>query len=121
MKAKRVIISILVLIFLMLIDIGISSTIINKRYYRELAWETVNRDGTVTDWKNAEVSFVDIETATVYIPETISANINRKLLVLNGGRAVRVEMHTTRDGMLGPIVLYFNPFTKQCFGGGIRL
>ena len=51
----------------------------------------------------------------------LSAKINNFLLFLNGGRVISVEFTTTDYGALGPIVLYFNPFTRQCIGGELRM
>jgi hypothetical protein len=41
---------------------------------------------------------------------------NLNLLMLNGGRAVHVMLHTDLDGLLGPIGIYFNPFTGVVVG-----
>ncbi len=121
MKINKIAVSLLIFIALIIIDIQVTSTFVNKRYYRELTWEMLEHHNTIIEWKKSDVSIVDIGKYHVHTPDIFTAKINRQLLFINGGRAVRVEIKTTNDGMLGPIVLYFNPFTKQCIGGELRL
>jgi hypothetical protein len=122
MKRKSVFLMvILALAISSLVYIQISSRHIDKNYYRNLAWEVANHNETILDWKKADVSLININKSPANTPPVFSGKLNRFLLFLNGGRAVRVEFFTTQDGMLGPIVLYFNPFTKKCVGGDIRM
>lgn len=121
MKKIIVIIGILVLVIAAFTYIQVASSHIDEGYYRKLAWEAVNHDKTVIDHEKAQVSLININKFPVNTPPVFSSKLNRRLLVLNGGRAVRVEFTTTMNGLLGPIVLYFNPFTKKCFGGDLRL
>jgi hypothetical protein len=74
-----------------------------------------------SDWRKADVSLINFNKSSAITPPVFSGKLNRFLLFLNGSRAVRVEFSTNQDGMLGPIVLYFNPFTKRCVGGDIRM
>lgn len=121
MKIRKIAISILILVSLIIVNIAVTSTFVNKRYYRELTWDMLGRHKTIIDWKKSDVSIVDIYKHPVNTPDIFIVKLNRELLRLNGGRAVRVTISTTQDGMLGPVVLYFNPFTKQCIGGEIRM
>lgn len=119
MKRKVKIAIVPIILVIMLSYIEISTHFVNELEYRRLAWELVNHDKHVNDWQQGKVSVVKLNKSNRVIP--LSGKINRFLLVLNGGYAVRVEFSTDQDGMLGPIVLYFNPFTKQCVGGDIRM
>ncbi len=119
MRKKGVIIFLLILAAAS-IYIGLSSAVINKNYYRELAYKLENYHKTIIDWETADVSLIKVKDTPFDTPPIFSAKINRTLLFLNGGYAVRVELSTTQDDFFGPIVLFFNPFTKQCIGGYLR-
>lgn len=121
MKKKRIIVTILLVVAVLFIYIKISSTVINDNYYRKLAWETSNHGKTIISWQTAKVSLVNVKEKPIHVAPILSGKINKFLLLFNGGRAVRVEFSTTQDGLLGPIILYFNPFTKQCIGGELRM
>lgn len=120
MKGKSII-TVLLIAAVMFTYIGISSILINESYYRELAWEVANHDKTIIDWQTADVSIINVKENPIHTAPVLSAKINRTILILNGGHAVRIEFSTTNEGLLGPIVLYFNPFTKQCIGGDLRM
>mgnify|MGYP000612573192 CR=1 FL=1 len=121
MKGKNIISTVLLIAAAMFIYIGISSILINENYYRELAWEVANHDKTIINWQTANVSLINVKENPIHTAPVLSAKINRSILILNGGHAVRIEFSTTNEGLLGPIVLYFNPFTKQCIGGDLRM
>jgi len=98
-----------------------STIVINKNSYRKLAWELVNHNKTIINWETANVSLKNEKEMPIHVSAMLSAKINNFLLFLNGRRVIAVEFSTTDDGALGPIVLYFNPFTKQCIGGELRM
>jgi len=117
----------IIFISVVLVAIGISfyiwkSTVfINEMYYRKYAYAIQNYDSNIIDWKEAKVTLVKLEKEHCKTPRILSAIINRYLLFLNGGYAVKVEMRTKLDGLLGPSILYFNPFTKQYVGAALRM
>jgi hypothetical protein len=122
MKRKSILIICLLIVVSIFFYIGISSTVvINKNYYRKLAWELVNHNKTIINWETANVSLKNEKETPMHVAPTLSARINNFLLFLNGGRVISVEFSTTHDDLLGPMVLYFNPFTKQCIGGDLRM
>jgi hypothetical protein len=120
MKRKSIIVIALLIVVAVFVYIGISSTIINENYYRNLAWKMSNHDKAIINWETANVSKINLKETYIYTPLLFSCKLNRFLLFLNGGSAVRVEFRTTQDGYLGPIVTYFNPFTKQYIGSNLR-
>ena len=105
----------------LIIYIWASTTFINEMNYRKRAYAIENYAKNILDWKNAKVTLVKLEKEPCNTPQLFNAKINRFLLFLNGGYAVKVEMNTSSDGLLGPSILYFNPFTKQCIGGVLRM
>ncbi|HHU78506.1 MAG: hypothetical protein ACOX27_02480 [Caldicoprobacterales bacterium] len=117
---RKIIVPVLMVLVILFIYIGYSTTRINEAYYRELAWETVGKDSTIIDWASADVELVKLNTESYHKSPDLSGRISHGLIFLNGGYAVRVHFRTVQDGLLGPIVLYFNPFTKQCIGAGLR-
>jgi hypothetical protein len=121
LKGKSIIITVLLIAAAMFIYIGISSTVINENYYRRLAYRVVNNDKTINNWETADVDLLNIKENPARTAPILSAKVNKFLLFLNGGHYVRVVFDTTQDSLIGPIVLYFNPFTKQCFGGALRM
>ncbi|HKL80679.1 MAG TPA: hypothetical protein VJ888_09635 [Mobilitalea sp.] len=120
MRIRRIIIILVVIILATYIYIGLSSKVINERHYRERAWEVINQDENVLDWEKADVTLVKLKGVAVVAPSKTSAKIGRSLLLFNGGYAIQVSFSTTLDPLLGPIVVYFNPFTKQYIGSGLR-
>lgn len=119
---KRTVIICLLIVVSIFTYIGISSTIvINENSYRKLAWELVNHNKTIINWETANVSLRNEKETPMLVAPILSAKINNFLLFLNGRRVISVEFPTTDDGALGPIVLYFNPFTRQCIGGELRM
>ena len=122
MKWKIIIVTCLLLIVSIVVYIGVSSNyIINKSDFRSKAWELIQHDSTVIDWENSKVSIINSKDTPMIVAPILSAKINNALLFLNGGRVICVEFSTTNEGMLGPIVLYFNPFTRHCIGGQLRM
>jgi hypothetical protein len=65
-------------------------------------------------WEAAEVEMVKGHNTGMTLDPWQEFNLN--LLMLNGGRAVHVMLHTDLDGILGPIGIYFNPFTGVIVG-----
>ena len=122
LKWKIIIVTCLLLIVSIIVYIGVSSNyIINKSDFQSKAWELIQHDSTVIDWENSKVSIINSKDTPMVVAPILSAKINNALLFLNGGRVVCVEFSTTNQGLLGPIVLYFNPFTRQCIGGQVRM
>ena len=103
------------------IYIWASTTFINEMDYRSYAYALSNYSENILNWENAKVTLVKLETEPCITPNIISMKINRYLLFLNGGYAVKVEMRTNMDELLGPLIIYFNPFTRQYIGGAPRL
>ena len=117
-----IIVTCLLLIVSIAVYIGVSSNfIINKSDFQNKAWDLIEHDSSVIDWENSKVSIINSKDTPMIVAPILSAKINNALLLLNGGRVVCVEFSTTNEGMLGPIVLYFNPFTRQCIGGQLRM
>ena len=122
LKCKIIIVPGLLLIVSIAVYIGVSSNfIINKSDFQNKAWDLIEHDSTVIDWENSKVSIINYKDTPMIVAPILSAKINNALLFFNGGRVVCVEFSTTNERMLGPIVLYFNPFTRQCIGGQIRM
>lgn len=96
------------------IYIWVSTTHINKMYYQEFTFKINNYAKNVIDWRNAPVTVVKFKDCMHNNPSILSAKISRALLFLNGGYAVRVEIHISGNGIDDFIPYYFNPFTKQC-------
>lgn len=122
MGRRRKVGSIIAMVFILLVaaavfvhirvsTVHIDETDYVKRAYAILSdtWNTVYSDV-------AEVSLVKLKKEKCITPPDIRGKINRHLIFLNGGYAVKVEIHTDLDGLLGPITLYFNPFTRQWIG-----
>jgi hypothetical protein len=65
-------------------------------------------------WEAAEVEMV--QGHSIGATRGAWQEFNLNLLMLNGGRAVHVMLHTDLDGLLGPIGIYFNPFTGVIVG-----
>ena len=122
LKWKIIIVTCLLLVVSIAVYIVVSSKfIINKSDFQNKAWDLIEHDSTVIDWGNSKVSIINSKDTPMIVAPILSAKINNALLFLNGGRVVCVEFSTTNEGMLGPIVLYFNPFTRQCIGGQLRM
>jgi hypothetical protein len=88
-----------------------------------LGMET-EREALLADgWKDAEVEMVRGARLDV-IPmsgwDGLWREFNLGLLMLNGGRTVHVVFHTGLDGLLGPIGIYYNPFTGVAVGYDLR-
>ncbi len=122
-KRRSFVIFIAVLLILIAASIYIwaSSNFINEMNYRKQAYALHNYSTHVFDWEEAKVTLVKLAEEPCRTPNIFSAKINRYLLFLNGGYAVKVEMRTDMDDLLGPSILFFNPFTKQCIGGVLRM
>jgi hypothetical protein len=97
-----------------------STNIIDEMSYREQAYALQDYSPHIIDWEEAKVTLVKLADEPCITPNIFAAKANRYLLFLNGGYAVKVEMRTDIDGLLGPSVMYFNPFTKQYIGGALR-
>ena len=79
--------------------------------FRELAWNqlsNVDKETVKHDWREAAVSLAEWNSVGIK-----TDGLNRKLVV-------SVTFNTDRDGLLGPIVLYFDPYTKKAAGYAIR-
>lgn len=124
MKKKWLIL--LIIIAASFIYISASTLIINQESYRSLGWEVSKNDKSIINWEAAEVKLVNLnanEQKQLFFPDrsNIGAKFSHYLLVLNGNHAVYVKFNTTQDGLLGPIGLYFNPFTRVLIGWDIRM
>jgi hypothetical protein len=119
-KSKRIIITVIFVVVSVSIYILVSTIFINEMNYRIRAYAITNYAKNIIDWKVSNVALVKLEKEPCNTPRILSARIGRYLLFFNGGYAVKVEMHTNMDDLLGPEILYFNPFTKQCIGGVLR-
>lgn len=78
--------------------------------YRKKAWDSlseVSRKSITDDWSKAIVQIKDVDIKTEKIK-------GRRLVV-------SVTFNTDLDGLLGPIVAYFDPKTKEIIGGAPRL
>jgi len=120
-KGKIIVVTVIIAIVGIFIYIWASTSFINEMNYRKRAYAIQNYDTNIIDWEEAEVTLVKLAKEYCITPRIFSVRINRYLLFLNGGYAVKVKMHTKLDGLLGPSILYFNPFTKQYIGGAPRM
>jgi hypothetical protein len=126
MKNKK---NVLILLFIIVgtgIYIWFSTMFINERTYRKLGWKASDYSDTIINWEEAEVKLVNLDRSPEVQERFLSygdkwGKVNQSLLFLNGNNAVYVCFNTTQDGLLGPIGLYFNPFTKQIIGIDIRM
>ena len=121
MKRKIIIVAVIIAMAGIFIYIWASTAFINEMNYRKRAYALQNYDSNIIDWEEAEVTLVNLAEEYCITPRIFSVRVNRYLLFLNGGYAVKVKMHTKLDGLLGPSILYFNPFTKQYIGGAPRM
>lgn len=121
MKSKSIIITVMLAVISISTYVWISTTFINEMDYRERAYAIQNYDPNIIDWEEAKVTLVKLAKEPCITPPILNVRINRYLLFLNGGYAVKVEMRTKQDGLLGPSILYFNPFTKQWIGAVPRM
>lgn len=103
--------------------ITFSTMQINKEAYMKRAWAHLGPESRLESWKGGEVSVVSLgSSGPAIVPEdSISAEWNRQLLRLNGNRAVRVLFHHDQEALLGPMVVYYNPFTKQVIGYDVMM
>ncbi|NIK79963.1 hypothetical protein FHS15_005147 [Paenibacillus castaneae] len=114
--------------FILVILIGayivISTTFINEKAYMKRAWDESNHNKHIINWEEGEVSTNSLQDKNIkqlFIPKRNTfAKINRSLLWINGNKAVRVLFHTDNEGLIGPITVYFNPFTKQVIGYDVK-
>ncbi|WNQ11949.1 hypothetical protein MJA45_02500 [Paenibacillus aurantius] len=108
------------LVFLGAAYITISTLLINKPPYLKHAWDEVRHSPHIENWQEGEVTAASLQEERfkqLFLAKpTAWATINRHLLRLNGNHAIRVMFHTDNEGILGPITVYFNPFTKQVIG-----
>jgi hypothetical protein len=116
MKRKIIIIAVILVVVSISIYIWASTAFIDEMAYRERAYVITNYDRNIINWEEARVYLVKLREEPCRTFRDLNARINRYLLFLNGGYAVKVEFRTYYDGVLGPLVLYINPFTKQLIG-----
>lgn len=116
-KIKVLLTIFLGVIFVTAIYIACSTIYINGDMYRKVAWDYVKHDKTIINWNNGSVEKIELPSDRYLInPHKQSGNINRVLLNLNGNQAVKVTFNTELDALLGPSIIYINPFTKQVIG-----
>ncbi|MDG0791164.1 hypothetical protein OMP38_09975 [Cohnella ginsengisoli] len=80
-------------------------------HYRELAWNRLSDEERKTLTTPREKAIVAVE-AGENVPHKIQ---NRALDVV-----VSVQFNTELDGLLGPIIMYFDPMTKEWVGNALR-
>lgn len=93
--------------------------------FRAQAWNYTKHDKSIVNWKKGEVEVVRLDSRYRYKPGAMLPagplpTTNLALLWFNGNRAVHVTFHTTNDPMLGPVSIYFNPFTFTVIGVDAR-
>ncbi len=93
-----------------------STVFIDEMNYTERAYSILEYEPNIIDWKYANVTLVKLGNEPCLTLNISSARINRYLLFLNGGYAVKVKIRTSMSNISGPSVLYFNPITKQLIG-----
>ncbi|MGZ9583019.1 hypothetical protein [Paenibacillus marinisediminis] len=124
MRLKKPLWFTITLVILIGAYIVISTTFINEEAYLKQAWDETNHDKHIINWQEGEVSINSLQEKSIkqlFIPKPNTfAKINRSLLWINGNKAVRVLFHTDNEGLLGPIAVYINPFTKQVIGYDVR-
>ena len=120
MKKKKAIFISLIIIVGIIIYIGLSTYIVKDKSYRSLAWNYENHDKNIHDWESAKVTLVKLTDKQKLTMTNSSSKINRKLLFLNGDKAICVTfyVYVSVTGKLEPLNYYFNPFTKQFIGLG---
>jgi hypothetical protein len=120
-KYRTVVIIVLGIVVITTIHIVSSSKLINKGNYRKSAWEYTKHDKTIIDWDKASVDIIKLPPSkSLALSQINKVRFNRILLNLNGNQAVRVTFHTEMDVIVGPLVIYYNPFTKQVIGIDFR-
>lgn len=106
--------------------IGSCNKIINKDTYLNIAWDYIDHDKTIIDWKKGQVSLVKLGPDSFIYQRKIlergyySNRINRLLLILNGNNVINVTFETSLDNLLGSEVVFINPFTKSVIGENVR-
>lgn len=118
---RRKIITVIIILIIASVYIWISTTYINKGNYSRRAYDQVYKNRPSSTTKAAKVTLVKLKDEPCTTPPGLVYKLNRYLLFLNGGHAVRVEINTDMDGLLGPIIVYYNPFTKQPVGSVLRM
>jgi hypothetical protein len=79
--------------------------------FRKLAWDMLSENDKKTvryDWNKAIVTLVDSNT------------IGYKKGKTRSKFAISVCFNTEADGIMGPIIIYFDPSTKEVVGGEMR-
>lgn len=106
--------------------IGYCTNTVEKNIYRSIAWNYIEHNSSILDWENSAVELVGLSPKKFIFQGSIngsfyfSSRVNRLLLRLNGNHAVKVTFKTRLDSLLGPEVIYVNPFTKSVIGVEIR-
>jgi hypothetical protein len=121
MKRKNILILVILVVVSISAYIWVSTTFINQRYYSKRTYASMYKNNSLIDGNGAKVTLVKLKEEPCSTPPILKYKINRCLLLLNGGYAVRVEINTDMDDLLGPLIVYFNPFTKQPIGGVLRM
>ncbi|SFB03120.1 hypothetical protein SAMN05216312_10372 [Cohnella sp. OV330] len=79
--------------------------------YREIAWGLLSDEERKTLTTPREKAIVVLEAG-----ENVTHWIENKTLEV----VISVQFSTDRDGLLGPITMYFDPMTKELVGGALR-
>ena len=119
-KSKIIIIAVILVVVGTAIYVWASTTYVNEMNYIKRAYAIHNQGAGNAWWDEAKVTLVKLKDESYITPSVFNAKFSRALLFLNGGYAVKVEVRTDMDGLLGPVLLDFNPFTQQYIGGAPR-
>jgi len=133
MKRRRslpaILFAVVVLVLAGFAYIQLATLLYDGEVMAEAAWRQLTAEGAIQEterlvlveagWEDAEVELV------AYDPPRIPwssdnrlwiSDVSRRLLFLNRNQAVRVVFRTGQEGLLGPLVVYVNPFTRAIVG-----
>jgi len=75
------------------------------------------------DWHKAIVTLEDWNSVDSYLVVPLNKSAGPKINKKNNSRlkfVISVCFNTDIDGLWGPIIVYFDPSTKEVLGGGLR-
>lgn len=91
--------------------------------YREIAWKNVpenEKADLITKKEDAEVSVIDSKNAMIVTATDAQKKKLEEIKAANG-KLIEVKYSTKKDALIGPLILAFDPDTKELIGFFQRL
>lgn len=108
MKKKKMIHS--CLIILLILILGLKP--VNETYIKVKVWSILSKESKeeiIGNWTDAKIEKWEVKDKSFFIDEKYY-----------GKRVYHVVFRTRNDGLLGPIGVYVDPWTKEIVGGDTR-